>query len=38
MFYSVDVLLDQIPYIDLGFALILKQYNYILNEKKVKNN
>ncbi|XP_016908627.2 uncharacterized protein LOC107995549 [Apis cerana] len=36
VFYSVDVLLDQIPYIDLGFALILKQYNYILNEKKLK--
>ncbi|XP_003698404.2 uncharacterized protein LOC100866126 [Apis florea] len=36
VFYSVDVLSDQIPYIDLGFALMLKQYNYILNEKKLR--
>lgn len=36
MFYSIDVLSDQLPYLDVGFVLLFKQYNYILNEDKVK--
>ncbi|PBC34844.1 Odorant receptor 83b [Apis cerana cerana] len=35
-FYSLDVLSDQLPYLDVGFVLLFKQYNYILNEDKLR--
>ncbi|XP_006608961.1 uncharacterized protein LOC102678280 isoform X1 [Apis dorsata] len=36
MFYNIDVLSDQLPYLDIGFVLLFKQYNYILNEDKLR--
>ncbi|XP_043519873.1 uncharacterized protein LOC122533842 isoform X2 [Frieseomelitta varia] len=36
LFYSVDALLDQILYLDIGIGILIKQYNYILNEEKLK--
>ncbi|XP_043519875.1 uncharacterized protein LOC122533844 [Frieseomelitta varia] len=35
VFYSVDVLLDQVVYLDIGITVLVKQYNCILNEKKL---
>ncbi|XP_060833066.1 uncharacterized protein LOC132916759 isoform X2 [Bombus pascuorum] len=36
VFYSLDILLEQMPHLDVTLIIILKQYNYILNEKKLK--
>ncbi|CAD1480741.1 unnamed protein product, partial [Heterotrigona itama] len=36
VFYSVDVLLDQVVYLDVAIIILVKQYNYVLNEKKLK--
>ncbi|KAK1127973.1 hypothetical protein K0M31_003466 [Melipona bicolor] len=36
LFCSMDVLLDQVVYLDIGITVLVKQYNYILNEKKLK--
>ncbi|XP_076478268.1 uncharacterized protein LOC143303241 isoform X1 [Bombus vancouverensis nearcticus] len=36
VFYSLDILLEQMPHLDVTLILVLKQYNYILNEKKLK--
>ncbi|XP_076753771.1 uncharacterized protein LOC143425134 [Xylocopa sonorina] len=36
LFYSVDAMTDQMPFLTLGFGLLLKQYNYILNENKLR--
>ncbi|XP_043519867.1 odorant receptor 67c-like [Frieseomelitta varia] len=36
IFYSTDVLLDQVVYLDIAIIVLVKQYNYILNEKKLK--
>ncbi|XP_033347285.1 uncharacterized protein LOC117232186 [Bombus vosnesenskii] len=36
VFYSLEVLSDQMPYLDIGFVILIKQYNYVLNEKKLK--
>lgn len=33
----MDVLSDQLPYINAGIVTLFKQYNYILNEDKVKH-
>ncbi|XP_048267103.1 uncharacterized protein LOC100650656 isoform X1 [Bombus terrestris] len=35
-FYSLDILLEQMPHLDVTLMIVLKQYNYILNEKKLK--
>ncbi|NP_001229917.1 odorant receptor 109 [Apis mellifera] len=36
VFYSLDVLSDQLPYINAGIVTLFKQYNYILNEDKLR--
>ncbi|CAL7951957.1 unnamed protein product [Xylocopa violacea] len=36
VFYSFDTLTDQMPFLLIGFAVLLKQYNYILNQNKLR--
>ncbi|XP_017883644.1 odorant receptor 43a-like [Ceratina calcarata] len=36
LFFSVDILTDQLLFLMLGFGLFLKQYNYVLNENILK--
>ncbi|CAL7951961.1 unnamed protein product [Xylocopa violacea] len=36
MFFSLDTLTDQMPFLVLGFGILIKQYNYVLNEDKLK--
>ncbi|XP_043596089.1 uncharacterized protein LOC122573584 [Bombus pyrosoma] len=35
-FYSLEILLEQMPHLNIILITLLKQYNYILNEKKLK--
>ncbi|KAK1127976.1 hypothetical protein K0M31_003469 [Melipona bicolor] len=36
VFYSTDVLLDQMAYLSIAMMILVKQINFILNEKKLK--
>ena len=36
VFYSIDTLMDEVVYLVITVTVPIKQYNYILNEKKVK--
>ncbi|KAF3423557.1 hypothetical protein E2986_13452 [Frieseomelitta varia] len=37
VFYSTDVLLDEMVYMDIAISIFVKQYHYILNEKKIRD-
>ena len=37
VFYSIDTLMDEVVYLVITVTVPIKQYNYILNEKKVKH-
>ncbi|XP_076753770.1 uncharacterized protein LOC143425133 [Xylocopa sonorina] len=37
VFFSLNDLTDQMPFLLLGIAIILKQFNYVLNENKLRD-
>ncbi|XP_043519868.1 uncharacterized protein LOC122533838 [Frieseomelitta varia] len=36
VFYSIDTLMDEVVYLVISITILIKQYNYILNEQKLE--